>query len=477
MTFPTTPKNVTCVAPSQPRRQFAKSARPNILLIVMDATRAQNLSVYGYPRRTTPFLEMFAESCMVYENAIATSCWSLPCHASLFTGLYPSVHGADDQHQFLDAEHPIIGEFLNVNHGYRTLAFCTKRDISPVTGMHRGFQEFNPEKRSLPFHGTLRKLDNGVAKMMGTRDGGMRRTNQQLATLLPKLQANGEPFFIFLSTVESHIPYRPPKKYTHFLPKGVSSNQVAGVNMDRWKYMVGETEMGEQDFEILRALYDGGITYTDARLAELFAGLQRLNLLDDMLIIITGDHGENLGEHGLMAHGYCLYDTVVHVPLIIHYPQSLGLTGRVSRQVQSVDVLPTILNLLGDESATRHRSLQGHSLLSTERHEFTVAEQANPDMTIFKTRFPNKDVSRYDRYLRMIRTEAHKFIWASDGQHELYDLQADPHETRNLIQREPPLALRLAQELKDWQLAHTAIRRDSAFAESRSVAVQQGAAV
>ncbi|TAH48423.1 MAG: hypothetical protein EYC68_20875 [Chloroflexota bacterium] len=432
---------------------------PNILFVVMDATRAQNLSVYGYPRRTTPHLESFSEQCVVYESAIATSCWSLPCHASLFTGLYPSTHGADDQHQFLDAEHPIIGELLSNFHGYRTFAFCTKRDVSPVTGMNRGFQYFNPESNGRPFKNVFRKLDNGVAKVLGTRDNGLRDINHQLYQLLPQLKANDEPFFLFVSTVEAHIPYRPPKKFNRFLPDGISPQRAARVNMDRWKYMVGRVDMYPQDFEILRALYDAGIAYTDARLEELFGWLRELGLLDDMLVIITGDHGENLGEHNLMAHGYCLYDTVLRVPLIIHFPKGVTPPGRVTEQVQAVDVLPTILTLLGDDTRAMYPYLQGNDLLSAARRPFAVAEQANPDLAIFHRRFPDDDVSRYDRSLRMIRTECHKYIWASDGRHELYDLRDDPGETRNLIRREPELAVQLDRRLKEWLAQH---ERDAA---------------
>lgn len=335
-------------------------------------------------------------------------------------------------------------------HGYRTIAFCTKRDVSPVTGMDRGFKQFNPLSKKRLWSNVTGKLDKGVARMMGTRDNGLNLAVNQLKTMLPRLNAQGEPFFIFLSTVEAHIPYRPPKKYTHFVPSDIPPQRVSNVNMDRWKYMAGEVSMDSEDFEILCALYDGGIAYTDAQLAVLFSTLQELGMLEDMLIIITGDHGENLGEHGLMAHGYCLYDTVIHVPLLIHYPQGTTAPGRVTAQVQSVDVLPTILTLLGEDPWSLHPQLQGNNLLSSRRSPYTVAEQANPDLEIFRSRFPDTDVSHYDRYLRMIRTDGHKFIWGSDGKHELYDLKTDSGETKNLIETQPDTATALHQTLDDW---------------------------
>lgn len=425
--------------------------QPNILLIVMDATRAQNLSCYGYGRPTTPNLERFAERhAVVYEQSIATSCWSLPCHASIFTGLYPAAHGADDQHQFLEPGIPNVAELLRAR-GYRTVALCQKRDISAHTGMDRGFDWFNPDRLPPRARQAARRIENGVARALGRRDAGLRANIRQMRRLLPQLKAAGQPFFLFLSTVESHIPYSPPRPYRRYLPDGAGRARVGAVNQDRWKYMIGRAAMSEEDFAILTALYDGGIAYADAGIAHILAMLERLGLLDDMLVIITGDHGENLGEHQLMAHGYCLYDTVVAVPLIIKYPRGVAGPGRVRHQVQSVDVLPTILALLGDRGSEVYRSLQGYDLLSPERHSFTIAEQANPDLSPFYRRFPGVDVTRYDRRLQMIRTDDYKYIWSSDGRHELYNLRADPGETLNLIAREGARAAELDRLLTERQ--------------------------
>jgi arylsulfatase A-like enzyme len=431
----------------------ATKTRPNIVLIVMDATRAQNLSCYGYQRPTTPHLERFAERAVVYEQAISTSCWSLPCHASIFTGLYPARHGADDQHQFLDRHIPTLPELLR-NYGYRTLAFCTKRDIGPETGMDRGFAQFNPDHLPASARRIARRVENGIARMLGQRDAGLRAHLRQIGSLLPRLKANGQPFFMFLSTVESHIPYNPPKKYWQFLPKGVSAKQIQELNQDRWKYMIGRAPMCERDFELLCALYDGGVAYADAGIARFLAWLEQLGMLDRTMVIIMGDHGENLGEHHLMAHGYCLYDTVVGVPLIIHYPQGTSAPGQVKYQVQPVDILPTILTMLSDTSSEVFRALQGYDLLSSSRHDFSVAEQAAPDLTPFYKRFPGADVSMYDRSLKMIRTDQYKYIWSSDGRHELYDLTADPKEIRNIVAERPDIADEQDQRLTEWYQRH-----------------------
>jgi len=434
---------------SRPLAGWPSSAarRPNVILIVLDATRAANLSLYGYERPTTPRLERFAEGAIVYERAIATSCWSLPCHASIFTGLYPSAHGADDQHQFLDQRHPTMAGIL-ADAGYQTIGLCEKRDVGPTTGADRGFQRFDQRHGSRS--GLLtRRLENGFGRLTGTRDAGLARTSRKMRALLPKLAASEEPFFLFVSTVESHIPYRPPRRYDMFRPPGVTRRQAGRVNQDRWAYMSGRVPMEPEDFETLRALYDAGIRYADAALGRWFEWLEALRLLDDTMVIVTADHGENLGEHGLMAHGYCLYDTVIRVPLIIRYPADVAAPGRVTHQVQGVDLLPTVLSLAGVE-APSGVGLAGHDLLSSTRHDYTVAEQARPDMATFRRRFPEADLRAHDRELRMIRTDDAKFIWSSDGRHELYDLLADPGETRDVAGERPDQVAEMARRLEDW---------------------------
>ena len=422
--------------------------RPNILLIVMDATRAHNLSCYGYGRATTPNLERFAERSVVYEKAIATSCWSLPTHASMFTGLYPSAHGANDQHHYLDADIPIITQLLQ-SQGYQTVALCRKHDVGPETGMDRGFEAFNKTRYPAPLAKALRKADNGLARAFGYRDGGARHTNREIRALLPKLQADERPFFLFVSNLEAHLPYRPPKAYNTFLPD-LSPEKIAGVNLDNWKYMAGQAEMDEEDFAILTALYDGALAYSDYRIGEILTWFEQAGLLDETLVIITGDHGENLGDHRLMGHGYCLYDSVLRVPLIIQYPFNMAPPDRVTYQTQHVDLLPTILAALGDETSEIYRSAQGQNLLNMAGRTFAIAEQAHPYLDVFQQKFPEADVSKLNRALRMIRTDEFKYIWSSDGQHELFDLQSDPQESQNLINIQSDVAAEMAQQLAQW---------------------------
>jgi len=426
--------------------------KPNIILIVMDAARAKNLSCYGYHRPTAPNLERFAERCVVYETAISAAGWSLPSHASMFTGLYPSRHGAHDQHKYLPHEYPTMAELLR-SRGYHTLAFCYNRYVGPATGLDRGVEEFNRvvERVPRPLRKITRKVESGVAALLGRRDSGACFINKQVKAALRRLQTDERPFFMFVHYEEPHAPYRPPREYNRYLPKGVSLREAKHVNQDRWKYFADLASMDEQDFEILTALYDSEITYLDTRVAQMLRWFEESGVLDRTMVIVTADHGENVGDHQMMGHAYCLYDTLLHVPLIIHYPSGTAAPGRVAHQVQTVDLLPTILAMLGDTSSETYRSLQGYDLLSSTKHDSTVAEQANPDLTTFYKRFPGVDVSRYDRAMKMIRTDRYKYIWASDGNHELYDLQADPDERRNIIAERPDIAEDLDRRLTEWR--------------------------
>lgn len=428
------------------------SLNPNILLIVIDATRAKNLSLYGYSRPTTPNLERFAERCVVYDTAISPAGWSLPAHASMFTGLYPSKHGAHDQHKFLSPEHITMAEWLHAR-GYDTLAFCDNAYVGSSTGLDRGFDRFNKDFNNTPdyLREINRKLNIGLASLLGQRDSGARHANKQVQSALRHLQPSEKPFFMFIHYSEPHAPYRLPRKFRRFMPDGISFRSAQQVNQDPWKYLIDPDSMDEEDFKALIAIYDAEIAYADERIAQVLGWFEERNILDETMVIITADHGENIGDHKMMAHKYCLYDTLLHVPLLIQFPTGSVKPDRLTHQVQTLDIFPTIMSMLGEASSETYRSLQGYDITSSERHEFTIAEQSLPDLTTFYKRYPGVDVSRYDRSLKMIRTDRYKYICASDGNHELFDLQVDPDEEQNIIKDQQKIAKDLDRRLTSWQ--------------------------
>ena len=274
------------------------------------------------------------------------------------------------------------------------------------------------------------------------------------ADALKRFAAEERPFFSFVHYEDVHAPYRLPRRFACFLPPGVGLADALRVNQDPWRYLIDPASMGEREFETLRGLYDSAMHYVDFRVGEVLGWLRDLRLDDETMLIITADHGENLGDHGLMAHKYCLYETLLHVPLIVRYPAGVAAPGRVAAQVQTLDVAPTVLGLAGlaadGPTAPSAGPPAGLDLLGSTRREYTFAEQSRPDLRTFDRRFPGADVSRFDRALRAIRSERWKFIWASDLRHELYDLAADPDERTNLIDAEPGIARELEDRVVGW---------------------------
>jgi arylsulfatase A-like enzyme len=226
-------------------------------------------------------------------------------------------------------------------------------------------------------------------------------------------------------------------------------HQARQVNRDPLKYLTGQMPMSEEDFAMLQACYDGALASLDAEIGALVAWLRQRGMLDRTLLIITSDHGENIGDHGLMSHAYSLHDTLIHVPLIVRYPELFPPGQRVTQQVQLTDLFPTVLDVLGLDVPHVRQELQGVSLLAptpdTAEERLAYAEMLAPHPSVAslnrRTGTPEQTPRpAIDRALRCLRTPATKVIWASDGNHALYDLRRDPRETTNLYTQKPQRA-------------------------------------
>ena len=216
--------------------------------------------------------------------------------------------------------------------------------------------------------------------------------------------------------------------------------------------------MTEEDFAILAGLYDGEVSYVDSRIGELHQMLTDSGLMENTVFVITSDHGENLGEHGLMDHAYCLYDTLVNVPLIVQGPEGFPAGQRVSRPVQSASLFATILRLAGLDQDPSWAQVQARDSLfhtdiaqgsSEDRYTFAEYREPQPPLAVLKRRFDGFNGGYFDRSLRMIRNETHKFIWTSDGFPELYNLTEDPNESKNLANVDRDKAEAMAREMED----------------------------
>ena len=432
----------------------------------MDAGRADHLSCYGYARPTTPHLDRIAAEGTLYEKAISAAVWTVPSHASLFTGMYLSGHGLRGRSLKLRQDLPTMAGFLSAQ-GYDTLALTANALIGQATGLARGFTELKDirnvfQGQRLPgwqkkANALYRRLYYGRSPHQNTwYDSGAWRLTYDMQRWIRQQQRNGDgrPFFIFANYMEPHLRYDPPRAFRQRFLTPAQEKRWQQVNQNAWKYMSGELSMTDDDWDILTRLYDAELAYLDSRLGQLYEFLQQSQLLDNTLLIVTSDHGENLGEHQMMDHQYCVYETLTSVPLLVRYPARFEAGMRSEALVQSVDLLPTLAELVAVQDDPGLGRVQGQSLLSAMPRDFAVTEYLAPQLHSFRREGVEFD-TRFSRQLRAIRTEQYKYIWSSDGADELYDLQVDPGERRNLIEVERETAVSLANQLQQWVEQHT----------------------
>lgn len=426
---------------------------PNVLLIVLDTTRRDRLSAYGYERSTSPVLERFAAEGIVYENAITSGSWTLPSHASLFTGMFARDHHTTIEDMRLDESFTTLAEVFRDN-GYATAAFTCNPWIAPNTGLDQGF-------------GKLRSVWQDFDREFGPDyHGAMEATRDALAWIDDRERGEA-PFFMFVNYMEAHAPYRPRGQWRHkFLAPGsdpAAVEEVAGWKTPReFGYMLGVPgyEIGAEQFELIDALYDADVAYQDDRLGQLLDGLEQRGLKRTTVIAIVADHGEQLGEHGMLDHKMTLYEENIHVPLLLRYPPRVPAGLRLATVVQTHDLFPALIGLAGidfaDPWGSRKLPMTQSEADAGRRYTFVEFGRPTEFMEIMRKEWPDSGVERFNRQLKAIRGDRYKLIWTSDGRHELYDLQDDPAETVNLAPSEPQ---RLA-ELRRLLLSFHAGRMD-----------------
>ncbi len=390
--------------PSPPQH----AAGPHLVLISLDTVRADHLGVYGYDRPTSPRIDTFAETADVFESAIAAAPWTLPSHAAMFTGLLPAEHGAvtdtplelggdgGDALALADA-HTTLAESLAAA-GYQTAGFVANSGyLSEDYNLHQGFSRYVVQP------GRGRALNDRVTEWLDTEA----QTDQ--------------PLLLFLNYMDAHRPYNTtplpgwpaPEEPDVFAPLNALLSQVT-IRGEPPDPALVATVMGH---------YDHGIANTDAAVGELLDRLAARGILEGATVVITADHGEAFGEHGLVEHGLDVYEPLVHVPLLIHRPGQT--TRRDHTQRVSSASLPGLL--APDFPALADMPVPAH-VVSANRY-------SRP-----------KDRHHGGRYLRTreaIYDGSLKLIVSSDGDDALLDLSADPSESHDLRADRPDDAARL----------------------------------
>jgi arylsulfatase A-like enzyme len=392
-------------------------AKPNVILITLDTTRADRMGLYGYERDTTPRLDAFAEESLVFERAISPSSWTLPAHASLFTGKFTTSHGArydpegplhlaaafDGRAEFkgfrargLAGGQQTLAQLLS-DAGYTTGAVVAGPWLKKGMGLDAGFDHHD---------------DSGIHSERGRIAPDV--TDAALEWLSSGVES---PFFLFLNYFDPHGPYRPPVDFfAPFLPK--TPNPIPK----------------QREIEESGAFYDGELRFMDHHVGRLFDGLRNLGLYDDAWIIVTADHGELLGERGLFGHGKSLDQALVHIPMIVKYPAGEVSPGRSRARVQLVDVLPTLVLRLGlplppDVQGTPFGS-GGHPVVA-EVYPLEILEGSNGDVRAY-----------YEGDL--------KFMWRESGNHTLIDLANDPREERSIGWQRPEQSAAMQRALDEY---------------------------
>jgi arylsulfatase A-like enzyme len=424
----------------------------HVIVVLVDALRADHLGCHGYPRKTSPNLDALAADATRFENAATSGPWTLPALGTMITSLYPSVHGAlrpsDTMKWALDRPHFTPADALDPSfttlaevlqgEGFRTIAFVTGAYPGSVFGFAQGFERFAENE----YPGLRFKLDALFAWL----------DREQPARA-----------FAYIHTGEVHSPYTPPaldpqresgsdpqsralvEERARYASLDFDPRYVGPVD-GSWENLrairEGRLGLSERDMTHLVALYDRGIAYSDFWLGRLVEGLRQRGLLERTLLVVTADHGDEFFEHGGIEHTRTLYDEIMHVPLIVRAPRE-GRGRVVTDQVGLVDLMPTILDVLGVPGPS---TLQGRSLRPL------MTGGSLPERAVLaegSTRNPR---------LRALRTLRWKYVFDGGGTEELYDLAVDPGERTNLCATAPAPCLPFRAQAEAWETTLAAAR-------------------
>ena len=434
-----------------PKNQLLKS--PNVLFVVLDAVRADHLSCYGYQQETTPNIDRLSREGALFLDAFSAAPWTLPSHASMFTGLYPSQHQADWGHVYLDHRFPTLAERLR-DAGYQTVGFAENVFVGRSFGLASGFEEFYETWRR-PL--VVRALAKIATRVLGFHDrlDCPGRSIGLFERWLGNNRNRGKPFFAFLNFMSAHLPRYPRPGFGRRDWPEDSLARIQPVNLIPERFYVPEFRLDRADLAVMADVYDSDISYLDSQLGDLMAFLTEAGILDKTVLILTSDHGENFGEHGLIEHQFCLYDSLLHVPLLVRYPE-LVKPARIQGRVSTVSLFKTVLTLVGTPRGASREASRLDPLAELKAQDLVVAECSNAVAMLRGTLWSEGrgvDLSHFDRSLKCITAGSYKFIRSSDGMSELYRIEEDSGEVNNLIEREPDQARMLSKLLTSWELS------------------------
>lgn len=430
----------------------ADQRAPNVLLIVLDTVRAESLGLYGYVSAATPNLDRLARRGVIFDRALATAPWTLPSHASMFTGRWPhELHTGFRQP--LDGRFPTLAERF-ARKGYLTAGFSANSDYGDREfGLSRGLAHF--EGRPTTLTGSL--LKTAVVRIVDQRVGlaaflspgrkySARTAAENNDAFLDWLASRetGRPFFAFLNYFDAHEPYLVDDVVGSRFP---AERRLARIGVD-------PDSRTPEDVRKLNYAYDATLASLDEQLGRLFVSLRQRGDLEHTIVVITADHGEHFGEHGgLLGHSSSLYTQLLHVPLFVSYPPDVPRNRHVQSVVTLRDLAATVLDLAG--LSMPEDQLPGHSLRScwatATDGDSCVGSAVVSEVQRGEGDLPSWYPTRRGNLGSIVRHELHYIRNYGDGQEELYDLSNDLKETRDLAATRPDdlAKLRTALERHD----------------------------
>jgi len=399
---------------------------PNVFIYLIDAMRADHVSAYGYPRKTTPAMEVFASQATLYEQTQTAATWTRPSVSSLLTGLYPFVHGA--MHRTTDrlGEWPVLLPEILKGVGYTTWAVVTNTAVNQKFGFDQGYHGFKYRYKE-----SAEWVNARVAEYLAASDPD-------------------RPVFIYIHTMEPHSPYTPKPESLRLFDRGIEG-RCDGSTKSLSKVGRVRPKVSDEDVEHLIDLYDAELFDADQGFAQFVELLRRAGRFEDAMIILVADHGEAFNEHRTLEHGNTLNQEEMHVPLIVRYPGGQFAGVRVSERVSLIDVLPTILGVVGIEADLGY-VLPGRDLTpsagasaspSGRRIYCEVSKHANNHLDLV-------GIIDEDGYKRVIDTSMPRGIRATKESIGVWDTNQDPTEKVNLWLMRPVRASYDEQLIVEW---------------------------
>lgn len=383
------------------------AARPkNLVYVLIDTVRADVFEPFGGEGSEvkTPNFDKLSRDATVFSSAYANENWTKPSVATILSGLYPTSHDTQGENSTVPEKIDMLAERLD-KAGFTSGAFIANGYVSRDFGFNQGwdyYTNFIREKKNTTAKGVYREAIQWVNKN------------------------HKKPFFLYVQTIDPHVPHRVDSKYTSLYYegdyKGVVGEAMGGLEQAD---LSGSPRLTEDDYKWIRALYNGEVTYHDEHMGSLIARLEELGELDETLFIISHDHGEELNDHGKMGHRHTLYDELLRGPLLMRFPARLPRGHVVDDLVEYVDLAPTILELLGLEASPHHEGLSLVPLL-----------EGRPIPR------PRYVVSEFLQDRRALRVGRWKMVRSDKGIESMYDMDKDPGEQVNLV-GEVPIATRM----------------------------------